>query len=70
LLKPLATNKEISNIEYAKALENLEKLIAIISKKGGFEFLPKREKETLVKITAIIKLYKDKHFPILMSETL
>ena len=62
--------KEISKTEFAKAEKQMNNLLAIATKKGGFDHLTKKESAELNKYTQIVKAYEDIHYSIPMPQTI
>ncbi len=63
-------NMEITKENYALAEERMHALIAIASKKGGFNHLSKAESANLTKYTELVKQYEKNHYTIPLPETL
>ena len=61
--------KEISKTEFAKAEKQMNNLLAIATKKGGFDHLTKKESAELNKYTQIVKTYEDLHYTIALPQT-
>jgi len=61
--------KEISKTEFAKAEKQMNNLLAIATKKGGFDYLTKKESAELNKYTQIVKTYEDLHYTIDLPQT-
>ena len=61
--------KEISKTEFAKAEKQMNNLLAIATKKGGFDNLTKKESAELNKYTQIVKTYEDLHYTIALPQT-
>jgi len=61
--------KEITKKEFVIAEETMNKLLAIVDKKGGFDTLSKKELEELEKQTQIVKAYEEVHFTIPLPQT-
>jgi HTH-type transcriptional regulator/antitoxin HigA len=59
----------ISKKEFEAAEKKLNDILAIATKKGGFEFLSVKEKAALAKYTGIVKTYEDIHYSIPMPQT-
>ncbi|OFX24457.1 MAG: hypothetical protein A2033_13635 [Bacteroidetes bacterium GWA2_31_9] len=60
---------EISKAEYAEAEKQMNELLAIATKKGGFDYLTKNESEELNNYTQIVKAYEDMHYTIAIPQT-
>ena len=60
----------ISKKEFAIAEKKMNDLLALVSKKGGFDNLTKKESAELNKYTQIVKTYEDMHYTIVMPQTL
>ena len=60
---------EISKKQFETAEKKLNEILAIATKKGGFEFLSSKEKIALAQYTKIVKLYEDLHYAIPMPQT-
>jgi len=61
--------KKVSKREFETAGKKLNDILAIATKKGGFEFLSAREKTALAQYTGIVKTYEDIHYAIPMPQT-
>ena len=61
--------KEISKKEFAAAEKRMNALLAIATKKGGFDYLTKKESAELNKITQTVKSYEDMHYKIPLPQT-
>ena len=61
---------EITKKEFEVAEKKMNSLLAIVSKKGGFKNLSKKENEDLNKYTQIVKSYEDMHYTIPLPQTL
>lgn len=61
--------KEISKKEFAEAEKQMNDLLAIATKKGGFDHLTKKESAELNKYTQIVKTYEDMHYTIALPQT-
>lgn len=61
--------KVISKIEFAEAEKQMNDLLAIATKKGGFDNLTKKESAELNKYTQIVKTYEDMHYTIALPQT-
>ena len=44
-------------------------LLAVVTKKGGFDYLTKKESAELLKYTQIVNTYEDMHFKIALPQT-
>jgi len=60
---------EISKKEFTIAEKKLNEILAIATKKGGFDFLSAKEKTVLAKYTKIVRSYEDIHYSIPMPQT-
>ena len=60
---------EISKKEFEIAEKKLNEILAIATKKGGFDFLSAKEKTVLAKYTKIVRSYEDIHYSIPMPQT-
>lgn len=61
--------KAISKNEFSIAEKRMNDLLAIVTNKGGFDYLTKKENVELNKYTQIIKTYEDMHYTIDMPQT-
>ena len=61
--------KEITKKEFEIAEKKMNGLLAIVTKKGGFDFLTKKESAELNTYTQIVKTYEDLHYTIPMPQT-
>ena len=61
--------KEISKTEFLEAEKQMNNLLAIATKKGGFDNLTKKESAELNKYTQIVKTYEDLHYTIALPQT-
>ena len=61
---------EISKTEFAIAEKQMNNLLAIATRKGGFDFLTTQEKADLNTFTKIVKTYEDMHYTIPLPQTL
>jgi len=61
--------KEISKIDFIEAEMQMNKLLAIATKKGGFDNLTKKESAELNKCTQVVKTYEDTHYTIDLPQT-
>jgi len=61
--------KEISKKEFVVAENKMNELLAIATKKGGFDNLTKKENAELTKYTQLVKDYEDVHYTIPMPQT-
>ncbi len=62
--------KKITNKEYHLANTEMEKMLQLATKKGGFENLTAKETETLMKHTNIVNLWEDENIVIPQPQTL
>lgn len=62
--------KEITKTEFGQAEKQMNNLLAIATKKGGFSNLTKKESAELNKYTQIVNAYEEKHYTIPLPETL
>ena len=60
---------EISKRGFETAEKKLNDILAIATKKGGFDFLSAKEKTALAQYTKIVKSYEDIHYSIPMPQT-
>jgi HTH-type transcriptional regulator/antitoxin HigA len=68
-VKPYNMKSEISKREFETAEKKLNDILAIATKKGGFELLSAREKTALAQYTRIVKSYEDIHYSVPMPQT-
>lgn len=61
--------KEITKKEFETAEQKMNNLLAIASKKGGFDKLTKKESAELNKHTQTVKSYEDAHYKIPLPQT-
>ncbi len=61
---------KITKAAFEQAETEMEKLLALATKKGGFDNLTAKEQKELTAVTAIVKAYEDVHYKIPMPETL
>ena len=61
--------KEIAKKEFIIAENKMNDLLAIVTKKGGFDHLTKKEGAELDKYTQIVKTYEDMHYTIPLPQT-
>ena len=61
--------KEITKKEFATAEKKMNDLLAVVTKKGGFDYLTKKESAELLKYTQIVNTYEDMHFKIALPQT-
>ncbi len=61
--------KEVTKKEFEIADKKMNNLLAIATKKGGFDYLSKKESLELNKYTQIVKTYEDEHYTIAMPQT-
>ena len=61
--------KEISKKEFEIAEKKMNNILAIATKKGGFNNLTKKESAELNKYTQIVKTYEDDNYTIAMPQT-
>jgi HTH-type transcriptional regulator/antitoxin HigA len=62
--------KEITRKEFEIAEIKMNDLLAIATKKGGFDKLSKKESAELEKYTQLVNAYEEKHYSIPLPETL
>ncbi len=62
--------KEITKKEFEVAEIKMNELLAIATKKGGFDKLTKKEGAELEKYTQLVNAYEEKHYTIPLPETL
>jgi HTH-type transcriptional regulator/antitoxin HigA len=60
---------EISKKEFEAAEKKMNGILAIVTKKGGFDFISPKEKASLLRYTKIVKAYEDLHYTIPMPQT-
>lgn len=61
--------KKITKKEFEIAEKNMNHLLAIATKKGGFNKFTKKENVELEKYTLIVNAYEDAHYTIPLPET-
>lgn len=61
--------KEITKKEFEIAEKKMIDLLAIVTKKGGFDYLTNKESTELNKYTQMVKTYEDLHYTIPMPQT-
>src|ERR1035437_5157076 len=61
--------KEVSKKEFGVAENRMNEVLAIATKKGGFDNLTKKDSAELNKYTQLVKDYEDVHFTIPMPQT-
>lgn len=61
---------KITKTAFEQAEKEMEKLLAIVTKKGGFDNLTAKEQKELAAVTAIVEAYENEHYKIPMPETL
>ena len=61
--------KEITKKEFEIAEKKMNDLLAIATKKGGFDYLSKKESAALNQYTQIVKMYEDMHYKIALHQT-
>ena len=62
--------KEITKKEFEIAEKKMNDLLAIVTKKGGFDHLSKKESEELDKHTQIVNAYEDMNYTIPLPQTI
>lgn len=62
--------KEVTKKEFEAAESKMNALLAIATKKGGFDKLTKKESAELDKYTQIVHAYEEKHYTIPLPGTL
>ncbi len=62
--------KEIIKKEFDIAQKRMHDLLALATKKGGFDHLTKKESAELNKYTQIVNAYEDTHYTIPLPQTL
>ena len=62
--------REITKREFEIAEKKMNDLLAIVTKKGGFSNLSKKENEELNKHTQIVNAYEEMHYTIPLPETI
>ena len=62
--------KEITKKEFETAEKKMNELLAVVTKKGGFDSLSKKESTELNKYTQLVKAYEDTHYKMEMPQTL
>ncbi|MEI6595343.1 MAG: helix-turn-helix domain-containing protein [Bacteroidota bacterium] len=60
---------KLSKKEFEIAEKKMNNLLAIATKKGGFDYLTKKESAELNKYTQIVKGYEDTHYTIALPQT-
>lgn len=60
----------ISKEAFEKAEQEMKGLLAIATKKGGFDNLTAKEQKVLTTLTSIVRAYEDAHITMSMPETL
>ena len=61
--------KAVSKKVFIIAENNMNDLLAIVTKKGGFDYLTKKERADLNTYTQIVKTYEDMHYTITLPQT-
>lgn len=61
--------KEITKKEFLVAENKMNNLLAIVTKRGGFDYLTKKENTELDKYTQIAKSYEEIHYTIALPQT-
>ena len=61
--------KEITKKEFSIAENKMNDLLAVVTKKGGFDYLTKKESADLNTYTKIVKAYEDMHYTIPLPQT-
>lgn len=61
--------KKISKTEFAIAEKQMNDLLAIVTSKGGFDFLTAKKKADLNTYTKIVRAYEDMHYTIPLPQT-
>src|ERR1035437_8202724 len=61
--------KEITKKEFSIAESKMNDLLAIVTKKGGFDYLTKKESADLNTYTQIVKAFEDMHYTIPLPQT-
>src|SRR5688572_28296237 len=69
ILKPLHM-KKITKKEFKIAEKRMNTLLAIVTKKGGFDKLTKKESTELNKVTQLVHEYEELYFDIPLPQTL
>lgn len=62
--------KKITKKEYSVAEKKMNDILGLVTKKGGFDYLTKKEKSDLTAYTRIVQKYEDEHYKIPLPETL
>jgi HTH-type transcriptional regulator/antitoxin HigA len=65
----LKMKKEITKKEFQLAEKRVYELLSLVTKKGGFDNLSKKESTELNKYTQIVKTYEDIHYKIGLPQT-
>lgn len=60
----------VTKAAFEKAEKEMEKLLNITTKKGGFDNLTAKEQKELAAVTALVKAHEDAHIKMPMPETL
>lgn len=60
----------ITKAAFEQAEKEMDTLLGMATKKGGFDKLTAKEQKQLDSVTAIVKAYEDAHFSMPMPETL
>jgi len=62
--------KKITKNEFTVAEKKMNELLSVATKKGGFDFLTKKESSDLHKYTELVKDYEETHYMIELPQTL
>lgn len=62
--------KKITKKEFEVAESNMNKILAIATKKGGFDKLSATESKTLLKYSGIVEAYETEHYAMPMPQTI
>lgn len=66
----MGNTKKTETRSYKEAEAKMNEMLDIVDKKGGFEYLSKKESDDLDKYTEIVKKYEDEMYPIPLPKTL
>ena len=62
--------KQITKKEFEVAESNMNKVLAIATKKGGFDKLSATENKALAKYSGIVEMYEKEHYTMPMPQTI
>ncbi len=60
----------VTKAAFEQAEKEMERLLAIATKKGGFDNLTAKEQKELTAVTATVQAYEDVHYKVPMPDTL